>query len=175
MTPRILVAGIGNIFLGDDAFGVEVAQKLLHMQWPERVRVADYGIRGFDLTYALMDGYDAAILIDAAPRGDAPGTLYVIEPDLHTLADPGDAAIETHGMNPMRVLAMVQSMGGAPKRVLVLGCEPSPWGDEEEQERMGLSEPVAAAVDEAVRMVVSLVDGIIKEHQAMAVLKGDRT
>jgi hydrogenase maturation protease len=170
MNPKILVAGIGNIFLGDDAFGVEVAQKLLRMQWPERVRVADYGIRGFDLTYALMDGYDAAILIDAVPRGDAPGTLYVIEPDLNTL-EPLDAMIETHGMNPMRVLAMVQSMGGAPKRVLVLGCEPSPC---DEEERMGLSEPVAAAVDEAVRMVVSLVDAMMNEHQIVAVLQGER-
>ena len=171
MKPRILVAGIGNIFFGDDAFGVEVAQKLLRRTWPEHVRVADYGIRGFDLTYALMDGYDAAILVDAVPRGQAPGTLYVIEPDLGAL-DAGEAMIETHGMHPMRVLAMVQALGGAPKRVLVLGCEPAPGGDEE---RMGLSEPVAAAVDEAVRMVDSLVDRITTEHQATAVLEGDRT
>ena len=176
MKPRILVAGIGNIFLGDDAFGVEVAQRLLRMEWPEHVQVADYGIRGFDLTYALLDGYDAAILVDAVPRGDAPGTLYVLEPDLQALGAPGasDAMVETHGMNPMRVLAMVQSMGGAPGRVLVLGCEPALCADEE-QERMGLSEPVAAAVEEAVRMVGSLVDRVTKEHQAIAVLEGDRT
>lgn len=174
MKPRILVAGIGNIFLGDDAFGVEVAQRLLRMPWPGHVSVADYGIRGFDLTYALLDDYDAAILVDAVPRGEAPGTLYVIEPDLSALGDAGagDAMIETHGMNPMRVLAMVQAMGGAPRRVLLLGCQPAACGDEES---MGLSEPVAAAVDEAVRMVCSLVDRITEEHQAIAVLEGDRT
>ena len=173
MKPRILVAGIGNIFLGDDAFGVEVAQKLLRMPWPPHVRVADYGIRGFDLTYALMDGYDVAILVDAMPRGDAPGTLYVLEPDLSQPEQAGDALPETHGMHPMRVLAMVHSMGGAPKRILVLGCEPSPCVDQLE-ESMGLSEPVAAAVDEAVKMVNSLVDRVTQEHQAMAVLEGDR-
>lgn len=174
MNPRILVAGIGNIFLGDDAFGVEVAQKLLRIPWPEHVRVADYGIRGFDLTYALLDGYDAAILVDAVPRGEAPGTLYVIEPDLNELgeAGAGAAAMETHGMNPMRVLAMVQSMGGGPGRVLILGCEPAAC-DDEDQEWMGLSEPVAAAVDEAVRMVTELVDRVVSEHQASAVLKGE--
>jgi hydrogenase maturation protease len=186
MKPRILVAGIGNIFLGDDAFGVEVAQKLLRMSWPEHVRVADYGIRGFDLTYALIDGYDAAILVDAVPRGEAPGTLYVIEPDLNEMGTPGSGNVlpETHGMNPMQVLAMVRALTDqtmtnettdqAPKRVLILGCEPSPCGEEEEQERMGLSEPVKAAVDEAVRMVSSLVDRITTEHQAIAVLEGDR-
>ena len=85
MSPTILVAGIGNIFLGDDAFGSEVARRLLLKPWPAGVRVEDFGIRGFDLTFALMDGYDAVILVDATPRGGVPGTLYTIEPDLSEL------------------------------------------------------------------------------------------
>ncbi|MDQ3686285.1 MAG: hydrogenase maturation protease, partial [Acidobacteriota bacterium] len=56
--PRILIAGIGNIFLGDDAFGCEVAQRLSGRTLPDEVRVVDFGIRGLDLAYALMDGYD---------------------------------------------------------------------------------------------------------------------
>ena len=78
--PRILVAGIGNIFLGDDAFGVEVVRRLSAREWPANVRVTDFGIRGYDLAYALLDGYDTTILIDACPRGELAGTLYVIEP-----------------------------------------------------------------------------------------------
>ena len=77
---RILIAGIGNIFLGDDAFGVEVARRLVRRRLPDGVRVVDFGIRGLDLTYALLDGYEAVILVDAAPRGGPPGTLYVLEP-----------------------------------------------------------------------------------------------
>jgi hydrogenase maturation protease len=122
--PRILIAGIGHIFLGDDAFGVEGAQRLARQAWPEGVRVTDFGIRGFDLAYAILDGYDVTIMIDATRRGGAPGTLYVIEADLN---DPGSAGVglETHNINPMRVLDMVRPYGGDPRRVLVFGCEPA--------------------------------------------------
>ena len=170
MTPRILVAGIGNIFLGDDGFGVEVSQRLMRRAFPDSVRVVDFGIRGFDLAYALMDEYDAIVLIDTVPRGSAPGTLYTIEPDLtelDTIALQG-AAVETHGMNPMKVLAMVQAMGGHPKHLLLVGCEPTPPAAGEDQESMGLSEPVAAAVEPAVAMVESLVGKLLAEQQAMA-------
>jgi hydrogenase maturation protease len=156
---RILVAGIGNIFLGDDAFGVEVAQRLLRQPWPPEVRVVDFGIRGFDLAYALADGYDVAILVDALPRGEAPGTLYVLEPDLEMLNGTGGSQgveIETHAMDPVKVLRLAHSMGNLPKQVLVVGCEPGELGSDEDMS-MGLSEPVQAALDEAVKMVVSLV------------------
>lgn len=158
MTPGILIAGLGNIFLGDDGFGVEVARRLAGRKLPENVRVVDYGIRGFDLAYALMDCYELTILIDAAPRGEAPGTVYTIEPDLTGLDRAGEQemAIETHGMNPMKVLQMVRSMGGEFGRVLVVGCEPLTVGGEEGF--MGLSEPVENAVDEAVRAIESLVE-----------------
>jgi hydrogenase maturation protease len=162
--PRVLVAGIGNIFLGDDAFGVEVVQALMHRRLPGQVKVVDFGIRGFDLTYALLDGYDVAILVDAISRGEKPGTLYVIEPDLNELddLDEQEMMIETHAMNPMKVLCMVQSMGGEFKRVLVVGCEPETFGGEEGS--MGLSEPVQAAVAEAIKMIESLVIDIANEN-----------
>lgn len=168
--PRILIAGIGNIFLGDDGFGSEVARRLMQSKLPEEVRVVDFGIRGFDLTYALLDGYDVTIFVDATPRGEAPGTLYTIEPDLAEL-DEGDAQsamVETHGMNPMKVLQLVKSMGGEFKRILLVGCEPAPL--EAEEGMMGLSEPVEAAVGEAVKIVESLVASVLaEERRKMAV------
>lgn len=166
--PRILIAGIGNIFLGDDAFGSEVARLLLERPLPDEVRVVDYGIRGFDLAYALMEDYDSTILIDATPRGGAPGTLYTIEPDLSELdeMDSQGLAIETHGMNPLKVLLMVKQMGGRLKRIWLVGCEPSPL--ESEEGYMGLSLPVAAALDGAIEMVLSLVANILEGDRRSA-------
>ncbi|HEV7395657.1 MAG TPA: hydrogenase maturation protease [Pyrinomonadaceae bacterium] len=160
-TPRILVAGIGNIFLGDDAFGSEVARKLQQRDLPEEVRVVDFGIRGFDLAYALLENYEVTILVDATPRGELAGTLYTIEPDLTELDEltPESQVLDTHAMNPMKVLAMVKSMGGNFRKVLLVGCEPAPLDSEDGQ--MGLSEPVALAVEEAVRTVESLVTKIL--------------
>jgi len=158
--PTILIAGIGNIFLGDDAFGVEVVQRLASRKMPSRVKVTDFGIRGFDLAYALLDGADLTILVDACPRGGTPGTVYVIEPDLNSLNTPEaeHAALDAHSMNPMNVIRMAKSMGGELKRILLVGCEPETLGPEEGQ--MGLSAPVAAAVDEAVKVVESIVEKI---------------
>ena len=159
--PSILVAGIGNIFLGDDAFGVEVARRMAGLELPASVRVADFGIRGFDLAYALQDGYETTILVDACPHGEAPGTLYVIEPDLKALDGPdaAPATVEAHAMNPMNVLRMAKAMNIEVKNVLLVGCEPETLGGEEGQ--MGLSAPVEAAVDEAVKLVESLVNRIL--------------
>jgi len=159
--PTILVAGIGNIFLGDDAFGVEVARRMAGLDLPASVRVADFGIRGFDLAYALQDGYETTILVDACPHGEAPGTLYVIEPDLKALDGPdaAPATVEAHAMNPMNVLRMAKAMNIEIKNVLLVGCEPETLGGEEGQ--MGLSAPVEAAVDEAVKLVASLVNRIL--------------
>ncbi len=168
-SPRILVAGIGNVFLGDDGFGVEVVQRLAARPMPDGVQVADFGIRGFDLAYALLDGYDAVILVDALPRGEAPGTLYVVEPDLNS-ADgqaPDLAAIEAHAMDPLRVLNLVKSMGGGVKRMLIVGCEPLSLVPEEGA--MGLSQPVDAAVNEAANMVESLVARMLGEPAPAAI------
>lgn len=149
---KILVAGVGNIFLGDDGFGVEVAQSLSKRQLPETVTVKDFGIRGFDLAYALLDPWDGVIVVDALPRGEAPGTLYVMEPDR---SGAGEADINPHGMDPVRVLNLAASMGTISARVLVVGCEPQDFGDELEG-RMGLSSLVQAAVEEACNTVVEL-------------------
>jgi hydrogenase maturation protease len=163
MTARLLVAGIGNIFLGDDAFGVEVVRLLAGRPLPEGVRVADFGIRGFDLACALLDGCEGAILVDALQRGEAPGTLCVLEPDLAELeAQP--AAVEMHGLHPAKVLRLVLALGGRLRRggpagrssVLIVGCEPATFGSEEEP-AMGLSPAVQAAVAPAADMVEGLV------------------
>ena len=165
MTSKVLIACVGNIFLGDDAFGSEVARALERRALPDGVRVVDFGIRGFDLVYALLDGYEVTIFVDATPRGGEPGTLYTIEPDLSELdgLDAEGMMVEPHGMNPLKVLAMVKSMGGQFGRILLLGCEPSPLLSEEGY--MGLSEPVRAAVDEAVNVVESLVAKILAEER----------
>ncbi len=161
--PSILIACIGNIFLGDDGFGCEVAKCLTHLDWPDNVKVVDFGIRGFDLAYALLDGSDVTIFVDATPRGNEPGTLYTIEPELEEIEsiDAESAMVETHGMNPMKVLSMVKSMGGQFKKILLVGCEPATFGPAEGQ--MGLSEPVSAAVAEAVKVVESLVARVLEE------------
>ena len=161
--PRILIAGIGNIFLGDDGFGVEVAQELARRGFPAAVKVVDFGIRGLDLAYALQDRYETTILIDAFSRGQAPGTVYVVEPDLN---NPGASLaqgnfVEPHAMNPMNVLRMATDMNGPLKRVLLVGCEPATLGGEEGE--MGLSPAVKAAVDEAVKIVERLVGKILDE------------
>ena len=164
--PRILVAGIGNIFLGDDGFGVEVAQQLAQGSFPASVRVADFGIRGFDLAYALQDGYETTILIDAFPHGQPPGTVYVVEPDLSDPAAslPQASFVEPHAMNPMNVLRMATAMHGPLKRVLLVGCEPETFGGDDGQ--MGLSAPVHAAVHEAVKVVEKLVEEILNEDRS---------
>jgi hydrogenase maturation protease len=164
-SPRILVACIGNIFLGDDGFGVVVARRLAGRSLAPDVRVVDFGIRGLDLTFALLDdAYDAVILVDAVPRGGPPGTLYVIEPewnDAQSQAPEPSLAlpIETHALDPARVLKTVAALGGRPKRVLLLGCEPAPL-DPDADPAMELSAPVQAAVDAAADMVESLVEQV---------------
>jgi hydrogenase maturation protease len=152
MSGKILVAGVGNIFLGDDAFGVEVARALSERELPENVTVKDFGIRGFDLAYALLEPWDTVILVDALPRGQAPGTLYVLEPDLSAPAVAVEATINPHGMDPVRVLNLARSMGTISSMVLVVGCEPQDFGDELEG-RMGLSPPVQAAVEAAASLI----------------------
>jgi hydrogenase maturation protease len=158
--PSILIAGIGNIFLGDDAFGVEAVKRLAARKLPEAVRVADFGIRGFDLVYALQDGYETTILVDACPQGQPPGTVFVIEPDLNSAGNAGQqSVVETHGMNPVNVIRMAKAMNAPLKRLLVVGCEPETLGGEEGS--MGLSGPVEAALDEAVRVIENLVTRIL--------------
>ena len=158
-TPRILIAGIGNIFLGDDGFGVEVVRRLAESDLPESVRVVDFGIRGLDLVYALQDDYETTILIDAFPHGQAPGTVSVVEPDANEIAASPVDSVELHSMHPMNVLRMANAMHGPLRKVLLVGCEPATLGGDEGY--MGLSEPVEAAVNEAVKATEALVKKIL--------------
>ena len=157
--PAILVAGIGNIFLGDDGFGVEVARRMLARPRPDAVRVIDFGIRGFDLSYALQDGYETTILVDAYPHGQEPGTVSVVEPDLNDLGAVPGGFVQPHAMNPMNVLQMAKAMNGSMKRVLLVGCEPEFLGGDEGY--MGLSEAVESAVDAAVDTIEAIVNRIL--------------
>ncbi len=151
----ILVAGIGNIFLGDDAFGSEVARRLAQLGNIPDVRIIDFGIRGLDLVYALMDGHDAVIIVDAVAQRGEPGTVYVIEPDFSELADV-PCTVEAHTMDPLQVLAFARSMGTDLKNIRIVGCEPETFGPENEG-AMGLSQRVAAAVDPAIEAIKSLI------------------
>jgi hydrogenase maturation protease len=152
---KILIAGVGNIFLGDDGFGVEVAAALAKNPLPHGVSVKDFGIRGFDLAYALLDPWDVVMIVDPLPRGEAPGTLYVLEPDAAT----ANIELNPHGMDPVRVLNLAASLGCISAKVLVVGCEPHDFGDDLEG-RMGLSPPVQAAVAEACRTIVELANSL---------------
>ena len=158
---RVLVAGIGNIFLGDDGFGCAVAQELADAPLPDGVEVRDFGVRGLDFAYELAD-YDAAVLVDALPLDDEPGTVAVIEPEL------GDEAadIETHGMDPARVLRLARELGSLPERTLVVGCRPLVVADPEAGEVLvELSPPVQAAVETAASVVRSLVEKLVEEER----------
>jgi len=158
---RTLVACLGNIFLSDDGFGVEVARQLAREELPDGTRVTDYGIRGMHLAYDLAEGWDATILVDAVQRDGEPGTVYVIEPERRQPADGGTSPsltestlFDPHGMQPDVMLAMTGMLGAEAGRVLVVGCEPASVA-----EGIGLSEPVAAAVGDAAQVVMDLVRG----------------
>jgi hydrogenase maturation protease len=164
MTPKILVAGVGNIFFSDDGFGCEVARRLAQRQLPEGVTVGDFGIKGVHLAYELLEGYDVAILVDAAPCGGTPGDLYLIEPALEEIAESplvqaaseGEAAlVDAHGLEPDAIFGMLKALGGSIGRALVVGCEPESTDD-----GIGLSDVVAAAVDPAVERLVDIVERI---------------
>ncbi|HEX3468331.1 MAG TPA: hydrogenase maturation protease [Candidatus Elarobacter sp.] len=157
---RILVAGIGNLFLGDDGFGVHAARRLAEETLPTGVDVVEFGIRGMDLAYALGEGYAAALLIDCAARGEPPGTLSVIDPDVEEISA---AAPEGHGMDPVRVLALARRLGALPARTLIVACEPGALPDPDSEEIVAeLSPPVAAAVERLPELVRSLVDQLIQ-------------
>ncbi len=157
---KLLVAGIGNIFFGDDAFGSEVARELMRRPQPEGVKVDDFGIRSYDLAYALMEGCDA-ILIDAVPRGEPPGTLYLIELGFENLGGGGDSIPDAHSLTPVSVRQMVKAMSGRTGRLLLVGCEPSVLESDDGQ--MGLSASVQAAVPRAIEMIESLIHELLHD------------
>lgn len=158
MNPRILVAGVGNVFLGDDGFGVEVARALADEPFPEGVTVSDFGIRGVHLAYQLLEGYDTLVLVDAARRGEPPGTVFVLEPDFSKdeEIERGESGflLDAHSLDPEVVLGILETLGGKVGRVVIVGCEP-----ESIEERMGLSDRVAAAVPLAAQAVREIIAG----------------
>jgi hydrogenase maturation protease len=164
VTTPILVAGIGNVFLGDDGFGVEVVRRLRAREEHPDVRVVDFGIRGLDLAYALLEPWSAVVFVDAIARGGKPGTLYLIEPVI------GDTASEAHagghGMDPARALAAARQMGGNVGVVRLVGCEPESVVSDAEELTYGLSEPVAQAVAPAVSMVDELIESFREARRA---------
>ena len=156
MSGRVLVAGIGNIFLSDDGFGVEVAQRLRRRPPRDDVRIEDFGIRGVHLAYELLDGYDALVLVDVSRQGGDPGTLYVMEvPEEEVEAGIEDGQVlNPHGMDPQTVLRFVKTLGAWPGKVVVVACEPTVVGEQ----GIGLSEEVERAVGGAADLVAETID-----------------
>lgn len=161
MSNGVLVAGIGNLFLSDDGFGSEVARRLAASPLPDGVKVVDYGIRGMHLAYDLLDGYDALVVVDALPGNGCPGDLSVLQVGPEDL---GDGEFDAHGMAPVAVLASLGQLGGALPPTFIVGCQPGDVGD-----GMGLTPPVAAAVDGAI----ALVHDLLAEH--LGVTSGPET
>jgi len=160
MASRILVAGIGNIFLGDDGFGSEVLPHVFdRVDSSDGVRATDYGIRGMHLAYDLLENWDALVLVDAIPDRGSPGTVHVFEVDHQSPDSP--VGLDAHGMDPATVFASLHALGGTAPRTIVVGCEVADVAD-----GMGLSEPVEAAVPEAVRAVESAVAMLRAEDEA---------
>jgi hydrogenase maturation protease len=160
MVSRILVAGIGNIFLGDDGFGSEVLRHVIdRVDDTDGVRATDYGIGGMHLAYDLLEDWDALVLVDAIPDRGSPGKVHVFEPD-HESSD-APAGLDAHGMDPATVFASLRALGGTAPRTIVVGCEVADIAD-----GMGLSEPVQAAVPEAVQAVDRTVTMLRAEDEA---------
>jgi len=158
MSDSILIAGIGNIFNRDDAFGVSVVTKLAATPLPDNVRVVDFGIRGFDLVLALLEGNGLTVFVDAVKRGSPPGTLYKIEPDPSDIPDLIESGVleNAHGLDPLKVLGMAKSLGASLGRVIVIACEADTLGDD--TGHIGLSESVQAAVEPAIEMIHAVID-----------------
>jgi hydrogenase maturation protease len=163
-STRVLVAGIGNVFMADDGFGVAVAERLSQRDLPRGVEVVDFGIRGMDLVFALGEGYDAAVFVDAVPRGLRPGSVFLLEPELGDVEGP--VTLDAHGMDPVKVLALASQLGPVPERILVVGCEPQVRMSGDEDELVGdLSEPVRAAIGPAVEMVESVLGDLVGQER----------
>lgn len=154
---RVLVAGVGNIFLGDDGFGPEVLKVLADGRFPDGVVCSDFGIRGVHLAYELLEGYDTLVLVDAVSTGEPPGTVSLFEHDVSSQPPaPSSVPMDSHSMQPEAVLAAALALGARPRRVLVVGCEA-----EDVSEGIGLSPPVAAAVPVAVSAVEKLLQDVL--------------
>jgi hydrogenase maturation protease len=164
-SPRILIAGVGNIFLGDDAFGSEVAREMMRLDLPEDVAIADFGIRSYDLAFALVDRVETAILVDAVRRGEPPGTIYLIQPAVDGQQKAGEGIADAHDLDVVSVLQMARSLGGDMAEIYLIGCEPATLESEDGQ--LGLSEAVGAAVPKAIEMIQTLLRSLLSEKQSV--------
>jgi hydrogenase maturation protease len=154
---RVMIAGVGNMFMKDDGFGGAVVRKMMSKTFPEGVELKDFGTGGLKLAYDLMKGYDALVLLDVSKRGEKPGSLYVIEPsESEVSADLAESPIDPHGSDPSTVLRFVKAIGSWPGKVLIVACEP---GNIEEFE-IGLSENVNASIDKAIEFVDDIINEI---------------
>ncbi len=158
---RVLVAGVGNVLLGDDGFGVVVANRLLAAPLPPGVSVMEFGVRALHLAFELMNPYELVVLVDAMARGAAPGTVFVIEPSLDELDD--GLLPDAHGLHPAAVLRMARALGARTDHIRIVGCQPAKL-----EEHIGLSAPVQMAVEESVRIVHDLLRERPAEEQAQA-------
>jgi hydrogenase maturation protease len=159
---RTLIAGVGNVFQTDDAFGVEVVRRLAEHEWPDGVEIADFGIRGIHLAYELLDGCDLLVLVDAAARGHEPGTVTVVEIGPAD-GPPAAAVMDAHGLAPDQVFAVIDSLGARPGRTLLVACEPADVGA-----GMGLSDQVREAIPHAVRAVEKIIQQEGVQHDLSA-------
>jgi hydrogenase maturation protease len=162
LTGRTVVAGVGNVFLRDDAFGVEVVRQLAMSPQPPGVEVQDYGIRGVHLVYDLLNGCDLFVLVDTSACGEPPGTVTVLEAELPAGDSAARPVIDGHSLTPDDILALLASLGGRPGRSLIVACEPA-----DVSAGMGLSDPVREAVPHAVRAVEEILAAVNpREHHA---------
>lgn len=167
---KILIAGIGNIFYCDDGFGCAAARELLRKQFPDGVTVRDFGIRSYDLAYTLTDDFDVAILVDALPRGEEPGTVFLMEPDLDRLGELESCMANAHAMNPVAVLKMARSLGRFPEKLFIIGCEPEILDGENEDGEIDLSRKVRRAIPDAVKMAEWLVEDLSETKQEQEIV-----
>ncbi len=168
MEHKVLIAGIGNMFLGDDGFGVAVSRRLVARSLPKGVQVEDFGIRGYDLAFALMEPWERVILVDAIARGGEPGSVYVIEPDLGSLeAASGEPPADAHSMDPLNVLRMVKAMGKTLPPLTLVACEPADLGGEEG--RIGLTPAVEAAVETALQILEQMLSPLFSLSTSVAI------
>jgi hydrogenase maturation protease len=167
MASRILIAGIGNIFLGDDGFGSEVLRHVCdRVTTSDGLHATDYGIGGMHLAYDLLEDWDGLVLVDAVPNRGSPGAVHVFEADHESPESP--AGLDAHGMDPATVFASLRALGGTSPRTIVVGCEVA-----DVAERMGLSKPVQAAIPEAVRAVESAVAMLRAEGEILSEARGE--